>query len=213
MRSDPEMCSDPEMRGDPEMCSDPDTAGAGEASERKAAREVKQRRPTSPHAYLALRLELISRPGSVSLVRTLLRTIAQEVEIGSALLDDLCLAVSEACNNVVLHAYPGGSGPLIFSCTVRGGSVDAVVSDRGCGMASGSSGTRGLGAGLAVIRALAATVEFDSRVGAGTEVRMTFRGIRGVPRAEVPEQIRPWRLSSADPPGSARTASGALPVR
>jgi anti-sigma regulatory factor (Ser/Thr protein kinase) len=210
MRSDPEMCSDPEMRGDPEMCSDPDTAGAGEASERKAAREVKQRRPTSPHAYLALRLELISRPGSVSLVRTLLRTIAQEVEIGSALLDDLCLAVSEACNNVVLHAYPGGSGPLIFSCTVRGGSVDAVVSDRGCGIASGSCDTGGLGTGLAVIRALAATVEFDSRVGLGTEVRMTFRRSEAVPQSEPSEQISPWNLPSPDPRGSAWAASGEL---
>ena len=207
MRGGPEIC------GDPEMCGDAEPAGASDTLQWMPARELTRRHPTSAHGYLALRLELISQPGSVSLVRRLLRTIAHEVGLGSAVLDDLCLAVSEACNNVVLHAYPGASGPLIFSCTVRGGSVDAVVSDRGCGMASGPSGTRGLGAGLAVIRALAATVEFDSRVGAGTEVRMTFRGARGVPEAEVPEQIRPWRLSSADPPGSARTASGALPVR
>jgi anti-sigma regulatory factor (Ser/Thr protein kinase) len=166
-----------------------------------------------PHTYLTIRLELISRPESVTLVRTLLRALARETGLGSALLDDLCTAVSEACNNVVLHAYPVASGPLIFSCTVRGDSVDAVVSDRGCGIAAGSRSDGGLGMGLAVIQALATTAEFDSGSGSGTEVRMTFGRPGRAMQTGAADQLSPWGLPDSVPLGSGRGASGARRVR
>ena len=72
--------------------------------------------PSSPDATAVqaptLTLELDSRPETLTLVRGMLGGIAELLTMDAELLDDLKTAVSEACNNVVLHAYPEGSGPL-----------------------------------------------------------------------------------------------------
>ena len=52
-----------------------------------------------------MRLVLSNRPENVALVRQALGGVAASVGIHEALLADIKTAVSEACNNVVLHAY------------------------------------------------------------------------------------------------------------
>jgi anti-sigma regulatory factor (Ser/Thr protein kinase) len=137
---------------------------------------------------LRVRLELESVPESVQLVRSVIRTLATTAELERSLLDDLNTAVSEACNNVVLHAYPlGSSGPLTFSMVVRGDQVEAIVRDRGCGMRRVSIRNRGLGMGVVVISALADHTEFKTDDGIGTEVRMKFR--RPTPAPTVLDQL------------------------
>ena len=59
-----------------------------------------------------LRLELASVPESVTLVRSVIRTVARAAGLDRELVDDLRTAVSEACNNVVLHAYRGWAPTL-----------------------------------------------------------------------------------------------------
>ena len=60
----------------------------------------------------AVRLELDSRPETLTLVRGVLAGVAELIGLDPELLDDLKTAVSEACNNVVMHAYDGVAGPL-----------------------------------------------------------------------------------------------------
>ena len=55
----------------------------------------------------AVRLELDSRPERVALVRGMLVGLGGLLAWDAVLVDDLKTAVSEACNNVVLHAYGG----------------------------------------------------------------------------------------------------------
>ena len=155
---------------------------------------------------MRLRLELVSVADSVTLVRSVIRTIAKAAQLDPALVDDLRTAVSEACNNVVLHAYPTEPGPMIFSLAIHADSVEAVVRDRGRGITPGWVRNRGLGMGVAVINTMADRVEFASECGTGTEVRMTFK--RPVP---VPEALS--RLSLGVWPLAESGLSGALRVR
>ncbi len=128
-----------------------------------------------------MRLELESRPESVTLVRSMLAAVAEPLAFDAELLDDLRTAVSEACNNVVLHAYGEEPGPLLVALSVNEGNVDVVVSDHGRGIQYIAAGTTDrMGVGLAVISALADRAEFLSAPDGGTEVRMSFtaRGVR-----------------------------------
>jgi serine/threonine-protein kinase RsbW len=135
-----------------------------------------------------IKLELESVPGSVQLVRSVIRTLAASAGLERPLVDDLNTAVSEACNNVVMHAYPLGNGPLMFSMVVGGDQVEAVVRDLGCGMQRMSIHNRGLGMGVAVISALAAQAEIQSDPATGTEVRMKFS--RPAPTPSLLDQLK-----------------------
>ncbi|HWD70184.1 MAG TPA: ATP-binding protein [Solirubrobacteraceae bacterium] len=123
---------------------------------------------------LRLRLELLSVPDSVRMIRSVLHTVTHADELDPDRMDDMRLAISEACNNVVLHAYPSTPGPLIFSLVVRGDWIEAVVRDQGCGIRPGVARSRGLGMGVTLINALADRAEFETSE-LGTEVRMRFR--------------------------------------
>ena len=123
-----------------------------------------------------VRMELASRPESMMLVRATLSAIAEAGGLRDELADDLKTAVSEACNNVVVHAYPDGHGPLILSLATDPLEVLATVQDHGQGIRRLSVSDERMGVGLAVISALADRVELESGVNghSGTTVRMSF---------------------------------------
>ena len=141
----------------------------------------------------AVRLELDSTPETLTLVRGALGAVAELLALDPELLDDLKTAVSEACNNVVLHAYDGTPGPLTVVLYVHPGEIEVVVRDHGSGIPAGTaSDDRMQGVGLPIIRALAQRAEFLSPTGGGTEVRMTFSGNRdGKPLFEAPAKASP----------------------
>jgi serine/threonine-protein kinase RsbW len=102
------------------------------------------------------------------------------------LIGDVALAVTEACNNVVLHAYGGrtanGDGEVFrLTAECRGDSVHVVVSDDGDGMTPRSH-TPGLGLGLPLIATLSTAVKIGSgATGRGTLVAMQFGRDAGPP--------------------------------
>jgi anti-sigma regulatory factor (Ser/Thr protein kinase) len=105
--------------------------------------------------------------------------VAELLAFDPELLDDLKTAVSEACNNVVLHAYPGTLGPLVVFLYVRGSGIDVLVRDQGNGIAdSALDDDRMQGVGIPVIRALTASADFTTRPEGGTDVWMTFAAER-----------------------------------
>ncbi len=123
---------------------------------------------------MRLRLEVESRPESVTLVRSVLSALAEELELEDELADDLRTAVSEACNNVVLHAYPGAAGPMALSIDSVGGVLEVIVEDRGGGITHVAVSEDRMGVGLAVISALADRAQFQNGPEGGTTVRMSF---------------------------------------
>jgi serine/threonine-protein kinase RsbW len=122
-----------------------------------------------------VRLLLESRPQTLTIVRGMLGGVAELLSIDPELLDDLKTSVSEACNNVVLHAYGGEPGPMEVGLFVTDNRFSVRVVDEGVGMpAPPPAGDVSQGIGLSVIRALTEDVQFSSAPGGGTEVRMDF---------------------------------------
>lgn len=135
------------------------------------------REPSNVHLALDARAE------NVVLVREVLAGLAENVALGNAL-DDVKAAVSEACNNAIMHAYPGGEGPLEVDLRVLDGELRVVVRDSGVGTVRRveDDTTPARGIGLAVIEALASTLEIRASPGGGVEVEMGFE----IPAAGLP---------------------------
>jgi serine/threonine-protein kinase RsbW len=121
-------------------------------------------------------------PQSLTLVRGMLSGVAEQLAMDPELLDDLKTSVSEACNNVVLHAYADAPGPMDVELSVDvDDSIIVSVRDRGVGLSDPpaaivNDGAGGLG--VAVMQALTRDLQLIARDGGGTEVVMRFDGHR-----------------------------------
>jgi serine/threonine-protein kinase RsbW len=139
-----------------------------------------------------VRLGLENRAENVALVRQALRGIAAAVRLDDALLADVKTAVSEACNNVVVHAYAGHRGPMEVYAAPDGRELTVVVRDLGQGIRPRQPEPDATmqGVGLSLIQALTKKVEFGGGIGEGTEVRMVFESsvdleVGGIESVEV----------------------------
>lgn len=130
------------------------------------------------HAHLTnppdLELSLPARAENVAIVRHVLGGLGDALGIDEGILADVKLAVSEACTNVVVHAYDGeGAGLLDVDVTATPDSLGIVVRDQGRGMAPRAD-SPGLGVGLPLIASLADSLELGSGPHGGTELSMSF---------------------------------------
>lgn len=135
-----------------------------------------------------LRLSLPARAENVAVVRQALTGVAEAIGLGGGLLADLNTAVSEACNNVVVHAYGGEPGPLEVWIAPDGDEVTVSVRDVGRGLEAGDPGDPeiGDGVGLSLITALAERVDLDGSPGEGTRLKMTFSTAHEEETAPIP---------------------------
>ncbi len=107
-------------------------------------------------------------------VRRAVLAFAREHGASSAALPDIALAVSEACTNVVMHAYiDAAPGPLNVEAYHENGELVVIVADEGRGMAPRPD-SPGLGLGLTLIARLADRVEVTQHTPTGTKLQMTF---------------------------------------
>jgi anti-sigma regulatory factor (Ser/Thr protein kinase) len=124
-----------------------------------------------------LELTLPARAESLAIVRDTLRALGGALAIDDQKLADICLAATEACTNVVLHAYPDGAeGPLevvVFGDRRDQDELMLVVSDCGRGTHEPTR-TPGLGLGLQLITALAESACVSRNGDGRTEVEMIF---------------------------------------
>ena len=117
-------------------------------------------------------LRLPARAGNVAVVRHVLRDLGERLELDQSILDDLVLAASEACSNVVMHAYPmDEGGQLHVKAVVGDDHIKLLVRDGGRGR--GNAGP-GLGVGLPLIAAITRSLEIATDGEGWREVRMTF---------------------------------------
>lgn len=118
-------------------------------------------------------LTLAARPENVAVVRHVLGGVGDVLALDPETLGDLRLAVSEACTNVVVHAYDeAGSGVMQIEARIQAPLLHVTVRDHGRGVAPRPD-SPGLRVGLPMMAALTESLELANVDGA-TEVRMTF---------------------------------------
>ena len=121
-----------------------------------------------------VRLSLPAQPESIPVIRHVLGAFAEALELSPELIEDMRLAVTEACSNVVRHAYDGNeSGPIDVVVQPSSDRLVVIVSDRGRGMGP-SPDVDGPGLGLRLIAALADSLELEDAPIRGNRLRMSF---------------------------------------
>ena len=134
-------------------------------------------------------LTMPARAEGVGVVRQALAGMADALDFDAAVLADMKMAVTEACTNVVVHAYDDDEGMLEVEMLADENGLTIVVRDHGTGIQPRPHAPRGpaLGLGLPLIAALSDAFELRGSTGPGTEVRMTF----AYPRAADPADANP----------------------
>ena len=128
----------------------------------------------------AVHLRFPARPEYLLLARLAVAGVARRLPLGRKEVADLKLAVTEACSNVVRHAYADGSdGEIELELVVAPDRLELVVEDHGAGIAlpvpEVTPSELG-GMGLPIIRAVVDELEIRPPAeGTGTVVRMTKR--------------------------------------
>jgi serine/threonine-protein kinase RsbW len=118
-----------------------------------------------------LRLTVLSRAENVAVVRHAVAGLAEALGMHRAGIDDLKIIVTEACMNVVAHAYEEEVGPLEVEASRDGDSLVVVVADHGGGFRPrAESDHESLRLGLPLIAALASKFEISGGPGHGTRV-------------------------------------------
>lgn len=120
-----------------------------------------------------LELTLPAVAENVAVVRHAFGGLGEVLDISDQAVSDIKLAVTEACTNVVVHAYPGGAGPMGVRAHIADRRLTVVVTDQGRGILPRAD-SPGLGLGLPLIATLAESLELGKGADDETEVRMTF---------------------------------------
>jgi anti-sigma regulatory factor (Ser/Thr protein kinase) len=124
-----------------------------------------------------MELTLPARAESLAIVRDTLRALGGALSIDDQKLADICLAATEACTNVVLHAYPDDEeGPLgIVVCGDHHDREELTITVSDCGQGTHEPPrTPGLGLGLRLISALTKSARVTRDDDGRTEVEMIF---------------------------------------
>jgi anti-sigma regulatory factor (Ser/Thr protein kinase) len=163
-------------------------------------------------------MSLPANAENVAVVRHALAGLAESIGMDDPGIADLKTVVTEACMNVVVHAYPEGqSGPLEVEATPEHEGLTVAVRDHGMGIRPRTDGEHSsLRLGLTLIAALSSSFEIRGGVDRGTEIRMhlplTSREGAGeeVPSSEIPGGPETTDLRVGPPPLLAPILSRAL---
>ncbi len=159
-----------------------------------------------------LRLVLPSAAENVALVRRALSGVVDVLDLGDDSLLDINAAVSEACNNVVVHAYEGMEGLMDIYVCIQPSELEVIVSDDGVGIRPNvpEPDLEVQGLGLSLIHALTDRVEFLGGMGEGTKVRMSFAFDGDA--AALSDGDRPDEREVRPPPGELSIAVSSGPL-
>jgi serine phosphatase RsbU (regulator of sigma subunit)/anti-sigma regulatory factor (Ser/Thr protein kinase)/PAS domain-containing protein len=119
-----------------------------------------------------------AEPGAVASARHDVTAFAQAHGAPPALCGDVALAVSEACTNVVVHAYRHGSGEpgaMHVEVASEGHALRVTVEDEGCGVRPRGD-SPGVGLGLQIIARTTSAFEVERSPSGGARLVLRFAG-------------------------------------
>jgi anti-sigma regulatory factor (Ser/Thr protein kinase) len=121
-----------------------------------------------------LQMSLPARAENVAVARHALAGLADQIGMDEPGIADLKTVVTEACMNVVVHAYPADRpGPLEIEAIPDLDGLTVAVRDFGMGIRPRSDVERpSLRIGLTLIAALSSSFEIKGGADRGTEIRM-----------------------------------------
>jgi anti-sigma regulatory factor (Ser/Thr protein kinase) len=118
-------------------------------------------------------IKLPARSENLAVVRHAVGNVARQYGMGAEGIADLQIVVTEACSNVVVHAYCDRPlGPLEVEANCEASGFGVAVRDYGRGFRAASRGTEGLRLGLAMISTIAPSFDVAERQEGGIEVNM-----------------------------------------
>jgi serine/threonine-protein kinase RsbW len=164
------------MAGEHSSSQGPSRGGSGASSRAPGARVEA--------VESEIRLTVPARAENVAVVRRVIGALAAALDLPRAVVDDMRLAVTEACTNVVRHAYADGTGQIDVVVRPDGGALEVIVADAGRGIGP-SMDTSGPGFGLPLIAALADSLEIERSAGTGSRLIMSFLRTRATPSMGV----------------------------
>ena len=123
-----------------------------------------------------LSLVLPAAPEGVPQARAAVTALCERLGLDCDRVDDIRLAVTEACTNCVLHSQGDGAedATFVLDAHVDEGALEIVVRDFGGGLLRAPAGSAGLGLGMHLIERLSESSQVSSRPGGGTRVSMRF---------------------------------------
>ncbi len=134
---------------------------------------------TTSEGPKGLQMRLPAKAENVAVVRHALAGMAERIGMDEAGVSDLKTVVTEACTNVVVHAYPDGGGPLLVEAEPDSEGITVTVRDSGSGISPQADSDRpSLKLGLSLIAALSSSFSISGGLDRGTEVmmRLPLRG-------------------------------------
>jgi serine/threonine-protein kinase RsbW len=118
---------------------------------------------------------LPAKAENVAVIRHALAGLAEQIGMDEPGLADLKTVVTEACMNVVVHAYRGEPGPLVVEANPDNEGLTVIVRDKGVGMrpqATDDQERPSLRLGLSLIAALSSSFAIAGGLDKGTEITM-----------------------------------------
>jgi anti-sigma regulatory factor (Ser/Thr protein kinase) len=131
--------------------------------------------------HLLLALNLPAEERLVPAARSAIAGFLLAVGVSEDTVDDIVLAIDEACSNVLQHAFPPGyPGTYELRADLRPEEVVVEVADHGVGFEAMELRSGGMldpsGRGLDIMRRVMTSVEVESpRQGGGTRLRLRKR--------------------------------------
>lgn len=133
--------------------------------------------PAPEESLSFVELRIPSRAEWVGVARLAVAGVASRLQFSIEDIEDLKLAVAEACTNCIQHATGGES--VHISCAIFPDKIVVTVADTGKGFAGGELAPKVLGEpkvgglGVFLIRSLMDNVDYELNPATGTKLTMT----------------------------------------